>query len=78
MIMDAFHGRLTPRNRAIRILPIGYYSCRKTANRASSADEAVEFIKLGSEEAAQINRVLLKEMEKPQQLSDTNRHAYER
>ncbi len=38
---------------------------RKTANRTSSADLAVEFIKPDSAEAAEINRVLLKEVEKP-------------
>lgn len=38
---------------------------RKTANRASAADEAVEFVKPGSGEEVEINRVLLKETEKP-------------
>lgn len=38
---------------------------RKTANRVSAADEAVEFVKPGSDEEMKINRVLLKEVEKP-------------
>lgn len=37
----------------------------KVANRASAADMAVEFVRAGTDEAAEINRVLLKEVEKP-------------
>jgi Protein of unknown function (DUF3644) len=37
----------------------------KVANRASAADMAVEFVRAGTEQAAEINRVLLKEVEKP-------------
>lgn len=37
----------------------------KVANRASAADMAVHFVQAGSEEADEINRVLLKEVEKP-------------
>ncbi|MDE0147346.1 MAG: DUF3644 domain-containing protein [Rhodospirillaceae bacterium] len=38
---------------------------QKSANRVSSSDMAIEFVKPGSEEEAEINRVLLKEVEKP-------------
>jgi len=64
-IMNAFHGRLTPEEQGDPHFAYRVLFVQKTANRTSSADEAVEFIKPGSEEAAQINRVLLKEMEKP-------------
>lgn len=37
---------------------------QKTANRARSSDLAIEFVKPDSDEAAEINRVLLKETEK--------------
>ena len=36
----------------------------KTANRLSAADVAVEFVKAGSDEAKEINRILLKEVDK--------------
>lgn len=41
---------------------------RKVTSRANAADEAVEFVRSESEEAAAINRVLLKETEKPKYL----------
>lgn len=64
-IMDAFHTRLSPEEQADPHFAYRVAFVQKTANRTGSADEAIEFIKPGSEEAAQINRVLLKEIEKP-------------
>ena len=42
--------------------------CRRSENRASKADLAVEFVKANSEEAVEISKVLLKEIDK-------NRHT---
>lgn len=64
-VMDAFHGRLTLGEQADPRFAYRVAFVQKTANRASNADLAVEFIKPGSDEAAEINRVLLKEVEKP-------------
>ncbi len=64
-IMDAFHARLSPEEQSDPHFAYRVAFVQKTANRAGGADEAIEFIKPGSEEAAQINRVLLKEVEKP-------------
>ena len=56
---------------------------QKSANRASSSDLAVEFVKPGSEEEAEINRVLLKEVEKPKYrpsdiVNEIQREGYDR
>ncbi|MGF1477363.1 MAG: DUF3644 domain-containing protein [Geminicoccaceae bacterium] len=53
------------------------------SNRASSADAAIEFVKSESEEGREINRVLLKEVEKPrytatQVLSKMHEEGYPR
>lgn len=41
---------------------------QRTANRASSADQAIEFVVAGTEEAKEIDRILLKEVEKKKYL----------
>ncbi len=41
---------------------------QRTANRPSSADQAIEFVVGGSEEAKEIDRILLKEVEKKKYL----------
>ena len=64
-MMEAFHGRLSPEEQADPQFAYRVAFVPKTANRASSADLAIEFIRPDSEEAAEINRVLLKEVEKP-------------
>ncbi|HVB82940.1 MAG TPA: DUF3644 domain-containing protein [Candidatus Binataceae bacterium] len=64
-VMDAFHARLSLEEQGDPHFAYRVAFVQKTANRASSADLAVEFIKPESAEAAEINRVLLKEVEKP-------------
>ena len=63
-MMESFHGRLSPVEQSD---PQFAYRAAfvPVVNKASTADIAVEFVKPGSEEAAAINRVLLKEVEKP-------------
>lgn len=63
-MMNDFHNHLTPEQQADPRFAYRVAFIQKTANRASSADEAIEFVKPGSEEAAEINRILLKEVEK--------------
>jgi len=63
-MMDAFHATLTPEEQADPRFAYRVALVPKVANRASSADVAIEFVAPGSEEAAEINRILLKEVEK--------------
>lgn len=63
-MMDAFHQRLTPEEQGDPRFAYRVAFVPKVVNRASTADLAVEFIKPGSDEAAEISRVLLKEVEK--------------
>lgn len=67
MMMGEFEGRLTPEQQAdpryaFRVLMVG-----RTANRASSADLAVEIVPPGSEVAEKVN-IALKEVEKKKYL----------
>ena len=64
-MMTAFHGRLTPEELANPRFAYRYAFVPKVVNRPGNADVAVEFVRAGSEEAEAINRVLLKEVEKP-------------
>jgi hypothetical protein len=41
---------------------------QRTANRPSSADQAIEFVVAGTDEAAEIDRILLKEVDKKKYL----------
>jgi len=61
----AFHGRLTPERLANSQFAYRVAFVQKVVNRPGSADIAVEFVRPDSDEAAEINRVLLKEVEKP-------------
>lgn len=63
-MMDAFHQGLTEEERADPHFAYRVAFVPKTGNRTSNADLAVEFIKPGSEEAREINSVLLKEVDK--------------
>jgi hypothetical protein len=63
-MMDAFHDALTPEEQADPRFADRVAFVPKTGNRASSADLAVEFVKPDSDEAREINRVLLKEVDK--------------
>jgi hypothetical protein len=63
-MMDAFHQKLTPEEQADPNFAFRVAFVPKIGNRASSSDLAVEFVKLDSEEAREISKVLLKEMDK--------------
>lgn len=63
MVTD-FHGRLSDEEKSDPHFAYRVAFVQKTANRPSAADEAVEFVKPDSDEAEEINRVLLKEVEK--------------
>jgi hypothetical protein len=63
-MMDAFHRKLTPEELADPNFAYRVVFVPKSANRASGADLAVEFVKPGSDEAREINNVLLKEVDK--------------
>jgi Protein of unknown function (DUF3644) len=62
--LDAFDRQLTPdeQNNPAYVYRVAFVP--KTANRPSAADAAVEFVKAGSDEAQEINRILLKEVDK--------------
>jgi hypothetical protein len=63
-MMDAFHGTLTVDEQADPNFAYRVVFVPKLGNRASSSDLAVEFIKSNTDEAREINRVLLKEVDK--------------
>lgn len=63
-MMDSFHNALTPAQQADPKFAYRVAFVPKVGNRASNSDLAVEFVKPGTEEATEINRVLLKEIEK--------------
>jgi uncharacterized protein DUF3644 len=64
-MMTAFHNGLSPEERSSLQFAHRVAYVEKVVNRPGSADVAVEFVKADSDEAAEINRVLLKEVEKP-------------
>ena len=64
-MMETFHERLSPEEQADPHFAYRVAFVPKTVNRASTADLAVEFVRGDSEEAVEINRVLLKEIERP-------------
>jgi hypothetical protein len=63
-MMDAFHQRLTDEEQGDPHFAYRVAFVSKVANKAAAADLAVEFVKPGSDEAVEISRVLLKEVEK--------------
>jgi hypothetical protein len=63
--LQKIHERLTDEELADPRFSYHVAFVRKVANRASAADEAVEFVSSDSSEGREINRVLLKETEKP-------------
>ncbi|MBB6225293.1 DUF3644 domain-containing protein [Rhizobium leguminosarum] len=67
--LDEFHQGLTDEQLADPDFAYRVVFVPKLANRKSSADLAIEFVKPGSEEANEINRVLLKEVEKKRYLA---------
>ena len=62
---QTFHDRLSSEEQANPQFAYRVAFVPKTVNRPATADLAVEFIRADSEEAEEINRVLLKEVEKP-------------
>lgn len=67
-MVSNFHSRLQPEEQADPKFAYRVAFVQKTANRPSSADEVIEFIEPGSDEAEAINRVLLREVEKSKYL----------
>jgi hypothetical protein len=63
-MMDEFHLGLTEEEQADPDFAYRVAFVPKVGNRASNADLAVEFIKADSEQAKEVNRVLLKEVDK--------------
>lgn len=63
-MMDAFHNEMTPEEQADPNFAYRVAFIPKIGNRASSSDAAVEFVKADSDEAAEVNRILLKEVAK--------------
>jgi hypothetical protein len=63
-MMDAFHGGLSEEEQADQAFAYRIVFVPKLGNRASNSDLAVEFIKSDTDEAREINRVLLKEVDK--------------
>ena len=63
-MMDAFHQRLSDDEQNDPHFAYRVAFVPKSANKAGTADLAIEFVKPGTEEAAEISRVLLKEVEK--------------
>jgi hypothetical protein len=68
-MMDEFQKTLTPEELNDPAYAYRVVFVPKVANRPSGADLAIEFVKPGSNEAKEINRVLLKEVEKKRYLA---------
>lgn len=68
-MMDAFHARLSDEEQADPRFAYRVAFVPKIGNRASSSDLAIEFVRPDSEEAREINQVLLKEVDKPRHLA---------
>lgn len=66
-MMDAFEGKLTPEQHADSRYAFRVFMIHKTANRAPSADLAVELVPPGSDVAEKFN-IALKEVEKKKYL----------
>ena len=63
--MDDFHNRLTDAEQADPKFRYRVAFIPKVAGKASKSDLAVEFVKAGTPEAVNVERVLLKETERP-------------
>ncbi len=63
--IEKIHDRLSPEELADPRFSFHVAFIRKTASRASAADEAIEFITSESDQGEKISKVLLKETEKP-------------
>src|SRR5208337_1314315 len=63
-MMEHFHDQLSAEQQADPRFAFRVAFVQKTANRPSGADQAIEFVKPGSDESEEINRILLKEVDK--------------
>lgn len=64
-MMDAFHAALSDDQQADPAFAYRVAFVPKVGTKASRADAAIEFVKPDSDEAREISRVLLKEVDKP-------------
>ena len=64
-MMDAFHSNLTDEQQADPAFAFRVAFVPKVGAKATRADAAIEFVKPGTDEAREISRVLLKEVDKP-------------
>lgn len=64
-MMQTFHESMTPEQLANPKFAQRYAFIPKVVNRPGNADVAIEFVRADSDEAREVNRVLLKEVEKP-------------
>lgn len=64
-MMDAFHAGLTDDQQADPAFAYRVAFVPKVGAKASRSDAAIEFVKPGTDEAREISRVLLKEVDKP-------------
>jgi hypothetical protein len=67
-MMQNFDKHLTPEELADPRFRFQVAFVQRTANRPSSADQAIEFVVAGTEQAKEIDRILLKEVEKKKYL----------
>lgn len=67
-VMDKFHSRLTDEEEKDPKFRYRVAFVPKVSGKASRADLAIEFVKPGSPEAEAVDRVLMKEVERPKHL----------
>lgn len=67
-VLDGFENKLTAEQQADPRFAFRVFMVGRTANRVPGADLAVELVPAGSEQAAEVNRILLKETEKKKYL----------
>jgi hypothetical protein len=68
MMMENFDKQLTPEELVDPRFRFQVAFVQRTANRPSAADQAIEFVVAGTDEAAEIDRILLKEVDKKKYL----------
>ena len=67
-VLEGFEHKLTPEQQADPRFAFRVFMVGRTSNRAPGADLAVEIVPAGSEQAVEVNRILLKEVEKKKYL----------
>jgi hypothetical protein len=68
MMMENFDKQLSPEELVDPRFRFQVAFVQRTANRPSAADQAIEFVVAGTDEAAEIDRILLKEVDKKKYL----------